>query len=197
MKNWIVLAAIVLIGQIGYAQEKIEWSEDVEITASSFKGELPNLAEDDLQQYFLSATFDFSFYMANIQFALTKNFNRYVSAYYVPNLSWMEDGELTEQLLLMANLDFDLVELYARKFRKKMFETKNVGSNVNFYNSIHAEINKEYSDRQLVMQSELNNQSDIEAYLIAETEKVNQEIESLSGFCKSCKPKKKKRKGSS
>ena len=107
---------------LGKAQDKVLWDSNAEITKASFQSALPNLAKDNLQQYSFACSFDFAFQMANIQFAFTKNFNKYIEAYYVPNLSWIEEGELTEQLLLMANLDFDLVELYARKFRKRLFE---------------------------------------------------------------------------
>jgi len=177
-----------------FSQEKIEWSKGIEIDSSCFKASIPNLAEDNLQEYSFACSYNFNFQMIGLQFAFTKNFNSYVSAYYNPHLSWMEEGELTWQLLLMANLDFDLVELYARKFRKKMFEAKNVGSNVNFFNKLHEEVNREYLDRQSVIQSNLRTNENIEDYLKLEIEKVNEEIEMLNEFCKTCKPKKRKKK---
>ena len=87
-----------------------------------------------------------------------------------------------------------MVELYARKFRKRLYETKNVGSNVNFFNEVHAEINSEFTSHQAVIQSELRTHEDTVGYLNSEIEKVNLEIEALAEFCKSCKPKKKKKK---
>lgn len=194
MKKLLVFGLLLFLGTFGFAQEKIEWSNDIEITRSSFQAKLPALAEDNMQQYSFARTFEFNFQMFNVQFAFTKNFNKYVLAYYAPELSWIEDGELTDQLLLMANLDFDLVELYARKFRKKMFETKKVGSNINFYNDIHDQINSEYSNRQAVIQSELQSKENVEEYLNHELKTVNLEIEELAEFCKKCKPKKKKKK---
>lgn len=194
MKKLIVICLGILIQSIGYSQYKVEWQKDIEITWNSFEGRLPAMAEDNLQQYSFACTFDFSFQMANLQFTFTKNFNRYVSAYYMPELSWIEKGELTEELLLMANLDFDLVELYARKFRQQLYQSKNVGSNVNFFNDIHARINREYTDRQSVIQSEIRTRENIIEYLKEEIRKVNIEIEALNEFCKECKPQKKKRK---
>jgi len=193
MNRILFIIVFLILTQIGFAQDIVEWSQDVEITKSSFAGALPDLAEDDMQQYSFASTFEFNFQMANLQFAFTKNFNKYVTAYYAPHLSWIEDGALTDQLLLMANLDFDLVELYARKFRQKIFETKKVGSKVNFYNQIHDQINREYSDRQAVIQSELRSRDSIDVYLVKEIEKVNIEIEALHEYCKTCKPKKKKK----
>jgi len=193
MKIILTLLAILTLSTLTYSQTIVEWKEDELITLQSFEGELPDLAEDQIQQYTFAATFDFNFQMLNMQFAFTKNFNQYVKAYYVPSLSWIEKGELNDQLLLMANLDYDLVELYARKFRKRLYESKNVASNVDFYNSIFLKINQEYSNRQTVIQSELRGQEDYEAYLKDTILKVNQEIKEMAEFCKTCKPKKKKK----
>jgi len=194
MKKLVFLALTIILPFSIFAQSKITWSPEETITKNSFQAATPNLSDDNIQQYTFSATFDFGFQMANIQFAFTKNFNKYVEAYYVPNLSWIEEGESTDELLLMANLDFDLVELYARKFRKKLYETKNVGSNANFFTQIHNEINLEFNNHQAVIQSNIRNKEDIEAYLKTQIAEVNKEIIALSEFCMTCKTQKKKKK---
>lgn len=183
-----------MIANIGFSQQQVEWSKDHDITLDSFKGNLPDLADDNMQQYSFASTFEFNFQMVNIQFAFTKNFNKYITAYYVPSLSWIEDGDLTDQLLLMANLDFDLVELYARKFREQMFVSKKVGSKVDFYTNIHNQINQEFADHQAVIQSQLRSTDNIEEFVNSEIEAVNTAIGELTEYCKSCKPKKKKKK---
>lgn len=191
MKHFFTFFLLVTLNFLN-AQTTIEWSKSEEITLASFKANVPNLAEDNVQQYIFAVSYDFSFQMQSMQFTFTKNFNKYVNAYYNPNLSWMEDGELTDQLLLMANLDFDLVELYARKFRKRLFETKNIGSNVNFFDEIHKQIYSEYTSRVSVIQSNIRSQDDTILYLETEIKQVNFEIDELSEFCKTCKPKKKR-----
>lgn len=193
MKNLIFISFIFATLNPLFCQEKVEWREDIEIVPSSFKGTVPEMSEDNLQEYSFAVSYDFSFYMANVQFAFTKNFNRYVSAYYIPTHSWIEEGEYTDQLILMSNLNFDLAELYARKFRKRLFESKNVSSNINFANKIHNEINREYIERESVIRSEIRSQENVEDYLKREIEKVNIEIKELGEFCKNCKPKKKKK----
>jgi len=193
MKKYLALGIILFNSILVFTQERIDWSDKIEITRSSFQASLPELAEDNLQEYSFAVSYEFNFQMLSLQFMFTKNFNRYVSAYYVPKLSWMENGELTDQLLLMANLDFDLVELYARKFRKKMFESKNPTSNADFYTKIHNEVNRDFMDRQSVIQSKIRSLENVEEYLRLEIEKVNQEIVALKAFCKACKPKKKRK----
>jgi len=100
MKIILTLLAILTLSTLTYSQTIVEWKEDELITLQSFEGELPDLAEDQIQQYTFAATFDFNFQMLNMQFAFTKNFNQYVKAYYVPSLSWIEKGELNDQLLV-------------------------------------------------------------------------------------------------
>lgn len=190
--KYIVIGLILIHSSLAFSQEKVEWSDEIEITLNSFKANLPDLAEDNLQEYSFAISYEFNFQMLSLQFVFTKNFNNYVSAYYVPDLSWIEEGELTDQLLLMANLDFDLVELYARKFRKRMFESKNATSNSDFYTKIHNEVNQEYMNQQSVIQSNLSSIDNVNEYLRKESIAVNNEIVELEEYCKSCKPKKKK-----
>ncbi len=129
--------------------------------------------------------------MLMLQFAFTKNLNHYVTAYYIPSASWIENGKFTQQLLLMTNLD--LADLYARKFRKKIYEKK-ISSNLDFYNEIHVEINKNYLDKQSIIYSKVRSQENPELYLQLEIDSINTEIDRLYEFCKSCKPKKKKKR---
>lgn len=193
MKNIIIFMTLILIGFHMTAQKQIEWSEEIIINEKSFQGTLPNLTDDNYQEYYFSTSFDFNFQMLSLQFTFTKNFNKYVTAYYVPEFSWMEEGDLTEQLLLMANMDFDLVELFARKFRKKLFEAKNLGSNVNFFSHLHNEINNEYIARNAEIRSRLKTTDNLSDYLVEDNDRINAEIQELGEFCKTCKPQKKKK----
>ncbi len=194
MKYFIYIVILALLPAIAVSQEKVSWTSDLTITEHSFKGAIPNLVDDLVQQYYFACTYDFSFHMMSMQFAFTKNFNQYVNAYYIPTHSWIESGELTSQLILMANLDFDLAELYARKFRKKLYEAKNVGSNIDFFCSLHNENNKEYTTEHAEIHSELRTVDNAEEYLHQKILEINSKIEDLSEFCKTCKPKKKKKR---
>lgn len=189
-----LLCSILFSINSSYAQKKVEWTETTEVTLESFKGTAPEMVEDNVQQYLFSCTWQFNFQMANIQFAFSKNFNKYVEAFYYPNQSWIEEGELTKDLLLMANLDFDITELFARKFRKAIYEKKKVDSSVNMMNTISEEINYEHVNYRAKIESELRATDNIEEVVAKYDKEVNEGIQSLNEFCKTCKPQKKKRK---
>ena len=194
MESKYLFVVLVFFWNTCIAQNKVDWREDLEITFESFQGDLPEFEEDNVQQYSFSATFDLNFHMLNLQFAFTKNFNQYVSTYFIPDYSWMETGQFTEQLLLMANLDFDLLELYARKFRKRMFESKSLASNTDFYSKLYDEISKELIAKQSLIQNKIRTHDKPLEYLASEIETVNSEIKKLSEFCKTCKPQKRKKR---
>jgi hypothetical protein len=94
---------------------------------------------------------DFHFHMNGYQFMFTKNFNSKVTTTFTRSASYIQtpDSLISERLLNLSQAEFDLAELYARKFRKLLFESKNVLSNVNFYQELYAVIQKEYADRNL------------------------------------------------
>jgi hypothetical protein len=176
-----------------HCQEVIEWEEDIEITKESFKGPLPEMRQDNVQNYYFYTNYEFHVQMMNIQFSFTKNFNKYVTAYYKPALSWIEEGEFTDQLIKMANLQFDISELYARKLRKEFYESKKFNSGFHIFSLAHEKINSEFEAFDAKLRSELQTTNDWTNILKSYNEKVAAEIIELADFCKSCKPKKKKK----
>lgn len=194
MKNLITIGAALFCTLSIFGQaDKMQWSENNQIKEASFKALPPVSPNDNTEEYLLAAHLDFNFQMLNLQFAFTKNFNSYVDVYYVPSQSWMEKGQYTEQFLGMANLDFDLIELYARKFRKKMFEAKKVGSSMDFYTKLHNDNNFEYNNERYKIQSELRSSDNPIVYIQEKNAEINEGILELAEFCKSCKPTKKKK----
>ena len=133
-----VFCIILIMYSIGLkSQNKILWSSEIEITEESFLDEAPNISGDNVEEFMLHTTFEFGYQMSTAQFAFTKNFNKYVEAYYIPEYSWIEKGESLKDLMLYANVQFDISELFARKFRKKLYESKKFGSNSNFFVECH------------------------------------------------------------
>lgn len=175
------------------AQTRIEWTPSLIIDESSFQAKPPAMPDDGMQQYYFSCNYELNFQMLNLQFTFTKNFNAYVEAFYAPSLSWKEAGDMDEQLFLMSNLQFDLVELYARKCRKRMYESKKVSSNVGFFSVIVDQINDEYTREMALINSEVVSSTDPNTYLRQKNDEVNTRIEELFEFCKQCKPTKKKK----
>ncbi len=196
-RSLLSLVLFLFSSVISFAQKKVQWTADLVIDEQSFQDTPPNLAEDQVQEMSFQTTYDFAYQMTNAQFMFTKNFNKYVEAYYLPTMSWIEEGDekLTSELLLLANLQFDMSELFARKFRKELYERKKLGSAANFYDLAHAEVSNEYSKLNAEINSQLRISNDWSSTISDYSKKINSEINELYEYCKTCKPvKKKKRK---
>ena len=140
----IVFFTIILLSVQG--QNIIEWDGKYQLQLSDFQSPATQIGQGNIYSLHATSTFDFSFYMNSIEFAATKNFNSKVNCYFTRNAaSIVAPDTLTAlDLLEFARYEFDLSELYARKFRKKIFEEKKGFSSVNFFRPIYDEIQKEY-----------------------------------------------------
>lgn len=172
-----------------FAQQKINWDQALKIDQTHFQGAAPQASNTGDQQYYLSASLDIGYNMSSYEFMFKKNFNEYVSVTLSPEHSWMQEGEYTAELLAYAQLQFDLLELYARKFRKSLYENKKAFSDANFITELYAEIGNEYSLHLSKIRADLaSNPQHLEQHQLA----VSTEIIELGDYCKECKPKKKK-----
>ena len=171
-------------------QAKFEWRDGYKLSVTDFQAEAPTLREGQGQNYNLAANLDFGYQMSNYEFMLTKNFNKNVTTFFIPANSWLQQGEGTETLLKYAQMEFDLMELYARKYRKRLYDEKNAFSNPNFFQEAHAEIMAEMSKRHVQMQNAV---SETDSKRDAFHEQILNEITELAEFCKTCKPVKKKK----
>jgi hypothetical protein len=180
----------LLVSFISFGQVKTEWKEGYRLTVLDFETEPPVLGEGQGQTYNLASSLDFGYYMNTYEFMLTKNFNKNVTVYFVPANSWLHQGEGTQTLLKYAQTDFDMMELYARKYRQKLYEAKNAFSNPNFFAEVRDEITAEYSKRQVEMHNAV---SESDAKAEAFHAQILTEIAALAEFCKTCKPVKKKK----
>lgn len=181
------LLPMVLLGQYS-----IEWSEDYEISIADYRDTPPKMAEDNVQMFNTNIMINMNYAMGAYQFMLTKNFNKYVSVDLYPMSSWMEEGEYKDNFIAMANLSFDLAEVYARRLRKAMYENKKAFSNAQFYQKESQRLLDEYSDEQSVMYSELI--SDFDGHNVKWKDKIIEALNSMPDYCKECKPQKKKKK---
>ncbi|PIQ21091.1 MAG: hypothetical protein COW65_11140 [Cytophagales bacterium CG18_big_fil_WC_8_21_14_2_50_42_9] len=173
-----------------WGQAKTEWKEGYKLTVLDFQAEPPISREGQGQTYYLAANLDFNYAMSSYEFMLTKNFNKNVTAFFIPANSWLQQGEGTEILLRYAQMDFDLLELYARKFRQRLYAEKNAFSNPNFFQETYNEINAEMNRRHVEMQNAMaESNSKGEAFHA----QILKEITALAEYCKECKPTKKKK----
>ena len=101
------------------------------------------------------------------------------------------DSTIANQLVNFAQYDFDLTELYARNFRKQLYEKKGAFSSARFFQPIYDTLQQQYVARDAEA-GKLTNFGQDSGKLAELHNAVLQEIDSLSDFCKTCKPKKNK-----
>ena len=132
-----------------FAQDVIEWSPEYKVTIADFQSKSTQIG--DVNQYSIlpAAHMDFSFYMSSYEFMFTKNFNSKVATTFTKSASVLiaPDSIFALKLVKYAQLSFDLTELYARKFRKNLYESKGFLSEVNFFQEAYKPIEIEYNAR--------------------------------------------------
>jgi len=195
MRILLFIIFLTFCGNICCGQSTIEWSSDRNLRLSDFESETSEINKE-LNTYaiYSGVQMDFLFQMSNYEFMFTKNFNSKVRTVFNKNSASIiaPDSIIANQLLMVGQYDFDLAELYSRKFRKELYEQKGTFSNVSFFKPIYEKLQAEMSqvNAQVFKDSELGKNSEI---LEKEHQKVREEIELLSDFCKECKPPKKKK----
>ena len=194
MKYKLATILIVLSGFIK-GQNSIDWDGKYQLQFSDFQSTTTQIGHGNIYSLSSGANFNFSFHMSYLEFMFTKNFNSRVNCSFKRNAASLvaPDSSTALNLLEFARYDFDLSELYARKFRKKMFENKNAFSDMGFYKPIYDEIQTEFTERHTnaSVQTDLGKNGEKLKEL---HEAVLVEIGQLSDFCKYCKPPKKRKK---
>lgn len=133
-------------------EEVLSWSDTNKLTWTNFK-EKPNYNMDAVALTASGITFKYSI-------SRTKNnvvgYKAEVDAHFYPNKSWYKPESADAYILSHEQLHFDITELHARKFRKRIEELKVSNYIKRDLEAIHKTINKELSE----MQNSYDNQSD-------------------------------------
>ena len=170
----------------------MEWNPNYELQLSDYQSPESEI-NSSLTSFsiYSGSKIDFSFNMNSVSFMFTKNFNSKVKAIFQKNLAVLiaPDSVTANQLLQFGRYDFDLVELYARKIRKKIYEEKGAFSDSKLFQPIFNELQEEMNTVSAQVFKATNFGKDTEM-LQKEHNKVKQEINTLSDFCQNCKPKK-------
>lgn len=111
----VFLLSLFLLSFYQKKDERIIWSKDRLLTWEDFKGKAPGSGP------YGAITFsgigrDFIYNNGLI----TLN----TGAFFYPKKSWVKEKARNEYLLKHEQVHFDITEIYARKFRKKILETK-------------------------------------------------------------------------
>jgi hypothetical protein len=184
----------VIFTPIVFSQNDIAWDGKYQLQLSDFQSPSTQIGNVNIYSLHTSSGVDFSFYMSNFEFMFTKNFNSKVNNTFKRDAASLvaPDEIIAKDILGYAQYEFDLSELYTRKFRKKIFEEKGTFSNVTFFRPIYDTIQRELSERDTNAgkETDLGRKKDKLKML---HEQVLKEILELSDFCKECKPIKKKK----
>lgn len=176
------------------AQNMIEWDGIYQLQLTDFQSSSSQIGDVDIYSLHTSCGMDFSFHMRASEFIFTKNFNSKVNCNFSRNASALvaPDSASAMGLLNFARYEFDLSELYARKFRKKLYDEKGAFSDLSFFKPIYEDIQNEFSQRHSAAGKETDLGRNCNK-LIALHEEVKKEIMELADFCKNCKPPKRKK----
>lgn len=192
LKKFIFTLFIAFSSLLTFAQEPIAWTPDYELQLSDYQSPESEI-DSTLTSYsiYSGAKIDFSFNMNSVSFMFTKNFNDKVKAIFQRNLAVLvaPDFLTANQLLQFGRYDFDLVELYSRKIRKKIYEEKGAFSDASLFQPIFNELQEEMNtvSAQVFKATDFGKDAEL---LQKEHNKVIEEINALSDFCMTCKPKK-------
>jgi len=111
--------------------DSFSWHENYKLSWKDYKGR-PNTNIDAVALTASGITFSYSgTKVDNKQIA----HNVLIEARFYPEKSWFKPENVNPHILSHEQLHFDITELYARKFRKRIAET-------NFTNNIFSEMNK-------------------------------------------------------
>ena len=176
-------------------QNKIEWDGKYSLKLSDFQSPSSQIGDVNIFSIQTGSTFDFEYVMNAVEFMMTKNFNDKVDCYFLRNNAVLiaPDSVMAYDLLAFAQYTFDLSELYARKLRKSLYENKNAFSKYNFYKEYFDKMQNDYV-REYSDAGKMTNLGRDRKKLNELHRKVLKEIDDLSQFCKTCKPKKNRKK---
>jgi hypothetical protein len=192
MRPTLALPLLVLSGHLN-GQDAVEWDGKYRLQLSDFRSAATQIGGTTVYHLHSGAGIAIAYHMSNAEFAFTKNFNAKVSCTFNRAAAVLvaPDSATAMDLLLFARFDFDLAELYARKFRKRLHEEKNAFSGAGYITPIYEEIQKSYAERHAGAGKSTDvgrNREELKEL----HDEVLLEIEQLAGFCKSCKPPKKR-----
>lgn len=194
ISKYLLITFLFLFPHKSLAQNNIDWDGIYLLVLTDFQSAASQIGDVTIYSLNTAATIDFAFQMTNGEFMFTKNFNSKVGCTFHKNAASLvaPDTLTAMDLLNFARFDFDLTELYARKFRKKLYESKGAFSDASFFRPIFDTIQKEYSERHTLAarDTDIGRES---LKLVILHDAVRAEIAELSEFCKSCKPVKKKK----
>jgi hypothetical protein len=155
----------------------ITWNEDLKLQWSDFKGD-PKPVGDAVATTASGISFGYS---------TTKNSSRLedysfnITAHFYPQKSWRVNKALSDDVLAHERLHFDITELYARKFRQRIYKTSFTNAISSEMEHINNTINIELGEMQKKYDAETNHSQHLEKQLVWQ-KFIAEELDKLSRY---------------
>ncbi len=175
-----LLISLQVIGQNkkDISQNRIYYNEQPKLTWNSFKGEKPSNTEFAAS---VNTGIGFKWSYATDQGIIDLQYE--VVSYVQPNFSWVVEKEKDAELLTHEQLHFDITELHARMFRKRLSEYK-FGRNIRkAMSKIHGDIEFERNQMQKTYDNETEHSKNTVKQLFWE-EKIAKLLEKFKAYSK-------------
>ncbi len=157
--------------------QELSWTENYKLTWEDFKGK-PNQETDAVAITASGLTFSYSI---NKTPQKVHSFKTLVKAHFYPEHSWCKKEMVDDHILKHEQLHFDITELHARKFRKRITTLKPTLDLNEKLNDLHQEINKELAAFQDTYDTQTDNSINKEAQLNWQKE-VAKQLKALEKF---------------
>jgi hypothetical protein len=150
----------VCLLSVFFAQEErsVTWNDDLQLTWADFNGK-PTHGTTVAAVTASGISFGFSTKMTETRLV---DYTYDVSAQFYPDKSWYIKERANAIILDHERLHFDITELYARKFRQRIAQTKFDLSIKDQMELIHTNINEELAQMQKKYDQETDNSQHIE-----------------------------------
>ena len=176
-----VLLSIICLNS-SFGQDLLDgqkrWSSDTKLLLDDFK--IKTSSENNeliYSQFFISHSisgFDF----------LKRNLNQKIENIFLGNASWIDTTKVfsIEKQIDFQQMQFDLAEIHARKFRKQVFINKGkISKGFDIINQIHNQIMAELSENRLQLVKETESGQN-EKKIVQWKEKIATELKELHEF---------------
>ena len=150
--NKIIIGLILIIGSMNQTfgqslqQGQKRWSSEQKLTIDDFKIKISDKNNDAVYSQFMISHaiggFDF----------MKRNLNQKIENIFLGNASWIDTTKVSEiqKQIDFQQMQFDLAEIHARKFRKRALENKKkIAKGFDIINQINNEIMTEFSESRL------------------------------------------------
>jgi hypothetical protein len=176
-----IIASIICLN-LSFAQELLDgqkrWNSDIKLTINDFKIKISHKNNDAVfSQFMISHSiggFDF----------MKRNLNQKIENIFLGNASWIDTTKVAniEKQLNFQQMQFDIAEIQARKFRKRILKDKRkIAKGFDIINEINNEIMAEFSEIRLELINETESGRN-EIKLTEWKEKIANELKKLDEF---------------